>query len=80
MAKHEQTRDGKNVAETESGNDLLTVHEVARYLRVDDTTVRRWIKSNALNAITLPHRGKRQGYRVRKETIDELFKGSPLPA
>jgi excisionase family DNA binding protein len=36
---------------------VLTVREVARRLRVDDTTVRRWIKSGALEAITLPHRG-----------------------
>ena len=63
----------------EVGDDLLTVHEVARHLRVDDTTVRRWIKSGALEAIALPHRGKRRGYRVRKLTLDELFNRSSLP-
>src|SRR5579875_1812041 len=31
--------------------ELLTVSEVAQRLRVDDTTVRRWIKSGALEAI-----------------------------
>jgi excisionase family DNA binding protein len=63
----------------EAADDLLTVHEVARHLRVDDTTVRRWIKSGALEAIALPHRGKRRGYRVRKLTLDELFNRSSLP-
>jgi excisionase family DNA binding protein len=63
----------------EMGEDLLTVHEVASHLRVDDTTVRRWIKSGALEAIALPHRGKRRGYRVRKLTLDELFNRSSLP-
>jgi len=58
--------------------ELLTVHEVARRLRVDDTTVRRWIKSGALEAITLPHRGKRQAYRIKKSTLDVLL-SSPLP-
>lgn len=61
------------------GGELLTVREVARHLRVDDTTVRRWIKCGALEAITLPHRGKRRGYRVRKMTLDELFSSSSLP-
>ncbi|MFL5657820.1 MAG: helix-turn-helix domain-containing protein [Ktedonobacteraceae bacterium] len=59
--------------------ELLTVREVARRLRVDDTTVRRWIKSGALAAITLPHKGKRQAYRVKKSTLDKLLQGSRLP-
>ncbi|GER81614.1 MAG: helix-turn-helix domain-containing protein [Thermogemmatispora sp.] len=56
--------------------ELLTVREVARRLRVDDTTVRRWIKSGALEAITLPHRGKRQAYRIKKSTLDALMRGT----
>jgi excisionase family DNA binding protein len=56
--------------------DLLTVREVARRLRVDDTTVRRWIKSGALEAITLPHRGKRQAYRIKQATLDTLLHSS----
>jgi excisionase family DNA binding protein len=60
-----------------TGRDLLTVREVARNLRVDDTTVRRWIKSGALDAVALPHTGKRCGYRVRKNTLDALF-SSPV--
>jgi excisionase family DNA binding protein len=58
--------------------DLLTVREVAKRLRVDDTTVRRWIKSGALEAITLPHRGKRQAYRIKQSTLDALL-NAPLP-
>ncbi|GHO81238.1 hypothetical protein KSD_90090 [Ktedonobacter sp. SOSP1-85] len=66
--------------EMTQGDELLTVREVARHLRVDDTTVRRWIKSGALEAVTLPHRGKRRGYRVRKMTLDTLLNNSTLPA
>ena len=67
---------GENVMAEDSRDDLLTVREVARRLRVDDTTVRRWIKSGALEAITLPHQGKRQAYRIKKSTLDSLLNGS----
>ena len=53
--------------------DLLTVREVAKQLRVDDTTVRRWIKNGVLEAITLPHRGTRQAYRIRRATLNALL-------
>jgi excisionase family DNA binding protein len=53
--------------------DLLTVREVAEQLRVEDTTVRRWIKNGVLEAITLPHRGARQAYRIRRETLNTLL-------
>ncbi len=52
--------------------ELRTVHEVAQHLRVDDTTVRRWIKNGALDAIRLPKRGKREGYRITVETIQQI--------
>ncbi|HLI68249.1 MAG TPA: helix-turn-helix domain-containing protein [Ktedonobacteraceae bacterium] len=58
--------------------DLLTIHEVARRLRVDDTTVRRWINNGVLDAVTLPHLGKRRGYRVKKTTLDNLLSSSTL--
>ena len=48
----------------EKMDELLTVSEVARRLRVDDTTVRRWIKSGALEAITLPHKASIQGQKI----------------
>lgn len=59
-------------------DDLLTIHEVAKRLRVDDTTVRRWINNGVLDAVTLPHLGKRRGYRVKKTTLDTLLSGSTL--
>lgn len=75
MARKEQenTKMQEDTKTTEPGADLLTVREVARHLRVDDTTVRRWIKSGALDAVALPHSGKRMGYRVRKNTLNALF-------
>jgi len=54
-------------------SDLLTVSEVAKVLRVDDTTVRRWIKQGALEAIVLPHKDARQAYRIKRETLDKLL-------
>ena len=54
-------------------DDLLTISEVARILRVDDTTVRRWVKQGALEAVVLPHVNERQGYRVRRSTLEQLI-------
>lgn len=58
-------------------SELLTVAEVARILRVDDTTVRRWVKQGALEAVILPHVNARQAYRVRRSTLEHLI-GSPV--
>ena len=60
--------------------DLLTVREVAQTLRVDDTTVRRWIKNGVLEAITLPHKGLRQAYRIRRATLNALLTPPELSA
>ncbi len=57
----------------EAPEKLLTVREVARRLRVDDTTVRRWIKSGSLEAIALPHKDKRQAYRIKESTLSALL-------
>ena len=57
---------------------LLTVTEVARRLRVDSTTVRRWITNGVLEAVILPHQGKRLSYRVRQQTLDQLL-AAPTP-
>ena len=70
---------GDGAMAEERREELLTVREVARLLRVDDTTVRRWIKNGILEAITLPHHGKRQAYRIKKSTLDALLKSSHLP-
>lgn len=80
MSRHSATLNG--VGEhimAEQLDELLTVREVARRLRVDDTTVRRWIKTGALIAVTLPHKGKRQAYRVKKSTLDKLLQSPELP-
>ena len=64
----------------QGNEELLTVHEVAQQLRVDDTTVSRWIKNGVLEAVALPHKGLRQAYRIRKSTLDALLtSGSALP-
>jgi excisionase family DNA binding protein len=54
-------------------SDLLTVSEVAKILRVDDTTVHRWGKQGALEVVVLPHANERQAYRVKRETLDKLL-------
>lgn len=54
-------------------SELLTVNEVARTLRVDDTTVRRWIKQGALEAVTLPHLNERMAYRIKRQALDKIL-------
>lgn len=61
-----------------SVEELLTVQEIAEQLRVNEATVRRWIKSGALEAIKLPHVGKREIYRVRRTTLNTVLKGLDL--
>ncbi len=53
--------------------DLLTIAEVADTLRVDATTVRRWVKQGTLEAIALPHVNERQAYRIKRETLEKLL-------
>lgn len=60
-----------------SQDQLLTVQEVAKRLRVDDTTVRRWIKSGLLEAVYLPTKSKRQSYRVRSSMVEQIFQAAP---
>jgi excisionase family DNA binding protein len=59
-------------------SDLLTVSEVAKILRVDDTTVRRWVKQGALEAVVLPHLNTRQAYRIKRETLTRVLGDSAL--
>lgn len=63
----------KETPSQSSDDTLLTVSEVARRLRVDATTVRRWISQGTLQAISLPHQGKRRVYRVRQRTLNQLL-------
>jgi excisionase family DNA binding protein len=53
--------------------ELLTVREVSDILRVDGTTIRRWVKNGALEAVTLPHLNKRMAYRIKRETVHNLL-------
>lgn len=59
--------------ESDNRNELLTVSEVAQILRVDPTTVRRWLQNGVLSAIALPHKNKRQSYRIKRLTLDNLL-------
>lgn len=52
--------------------DLLKTKEVAEQLRVDSTTVRRWIRQGILEGVLLPRSGKRENYRIKQATIDRL--------
>jgi excisionase family DNA binding protein len=56
---------------------LLTVQEVADRLRVHESTVRRWVKHGVLEAVPLPHRGARQAYRIRPDTLERLLVPPP---
>ncbi|HWS84580.1 MAG TPA: helix-turn-helix domain-containing protein [Ktedonobacteraceae bacterium] len=58
---------------TKNMSDLLTVSEVADILRVDATTVRRWVKYGVLEAVSLPHARKRQSYRIKRETLEKVL-------
>ena len=53
--------------------ELMRVDEVAEFLRVDDTTVRRWVKLGALDAVLLPGRGKKQYYRIKKSELSKVL-------
>ena len=53
--------------------ELFTVAEVATILRVDSTTIRRWVKQGALEAVVLPHTHERQAYRIKRETIEKIL-------
>lgn len=53
--------------------ELLTIPEVAKQLRVHETTVRRWINQGTFEAVALPHAGKRTAYRVKQEVLDFLL-------
>jgi excisionase family DNA binding protein len=53
--------------------ELLTVKEVAKMFRVDDTTVRRWARNACIQAVRLPSGNKRQSYRIRKDTVEAFL-------
>jgi excisionase family DNA binding protein len=59
-------------------SELMTVSEVATELRVDSTTVRRWVKNSVLEAVVLPHQNKRQSYRIKRSTFNTLLDSTTL--
>lgn len=61
------------VIPTSPSPELLTVAEVAVILRVDGTTIRRWAKQGALEAVILPHENERQAYRIKRETVNKIL-------
>jgi excisionase family DNA binding protein len=69
-----ESDDGEAGEEEEA---LLTVRETALLLRVNASTVRRWIAEGTLAAVKLPGTGKRNVYRIKKSTINEVLR--PLP-
>lgn len=62
----------QTIEKPQEQDTLLTIKEVAKQLRVDDTTVTRWIKNGVLEAIELPHVNRRL-YRVRQSVIDKVL-------
>jgi excisionase family DNA binding protein len=61
-------------------SELMTVSEVADALRVDATTVRRWVKNGVLEAVVLPHQNKRQAYRIKRSTLETLLSNTTAAA
>ena len=62
------------------GDELLTVAEVAAILRVDVSTVRRWIAQHTLEAFALPRQSRRKGYFIEREVLDRLLNPANKPA
>lgn len=64
---------------TQESSELMTLGEVARRFRVDTSTVRRWVRMGALEAITLPQRrnAKKQTYRIKRETVEKMLGSKP---
>lgn len=52
---------------------LLTIMEVARRLRVKDSTIRRWVRNGSLEAVALPRVNARQSYRIKESIIARLL-------
>ena len=57
-------------------DDLMTMREVARQLRMDEATVRRWAHSGIIDVIRLPQAGPNVRYRMRRTAFDALFENN----
>ena len=60
------------MTQNSTSSELLTVQEVASYLRVDATTVRRWIKDGLLEAALMPGHASRHTYRISRAVIEQI--------
>ena len=58
--------------------EYFTPRQVAHRLRVDYTTVMRWIRTGLLDVETI-REGRRNRHRIRKATIETLETPSPPP-
>ncbi len=58
------------------GQEYLTPREIAKLLRIDYTTVLRWIRAGLLPVET-NQEGKRNRHRVKKAAIEALETPSP---
>jgi len=56
--------------------EFLTPREIAKLLRVDYSTVMRWIRTGILPVETF-REGRRNRHRIRKATIEMLETPSP---
>ena len=55
-------------------DELLTVDEVARRLKVHPETVRRWLRADQLHGVRFG--GKRTGYRIRMSDLQLFISGN----
>jgi excisionase family DNA binding protein len=51
-------------------NQLLTVSEVAEYLRIDPESARRWLREGKLSGINL---GRGPGWRIRRGDLAQFL-------
>ena len=55
----------------------LTVPEVAERLRVNEETVRRWVRTGRLRAV-MPG-GRKAGYRILERAVQDMMRGDQNP-
>ena len=55
---------------------LLTMTEVAKYLRVSSATVRNMIRQGRLKAIKFPGDFERVNYRIPQTEVEKLFENT----
>jgi excisionase family DNA binding protein len=53
-------------------DEWITVEEMAERLKVNEETVRRWIRSNKLQVLDLG--GQRAGYRIRRQDAEAFLR------